>query len=131
MLNKKTIQMLLKLLEEEESQRKEASLLVQENFELINRRLHRIESLLFKIIQSTVENGEKKQETKEQRIFDNKATEAGRLDEILISGNLLVHPSHERFSSLRSLAEGNYEICPLEPTPKPCDRCLMCSCRGF
>jgi|GEM_PF-1520149 len=129
MLDKKTIQMLLKLLEE--GQKKETSLSVQENFELINRRLDRIESLLFKIIQRSVENEEKKQETKKQRIFDNKATDAIGLDEILISGNLLVHPSHEQFSSLKSLAEENYEICPLEPTPKPCDRCLMCSCRGF
>ncbi|RMG06785.1 MAG: hypothetical protein D6735_03710 [Acidobacteria bacterium] len=47
---------------------------------------------------------------------------------------LILHPSQEKFYSLRSLAqidaEGD-EICPLEPTAKICDNCSLCSCRGF
>lgn len=51
------------------------------------------------------------------------------------SCNMLTsHPSHEKFHSLRPLAQINAEgeeICPFEPTAKTCDNCSLCSCRGF
>jgi hypothetical protein len=47
---------------------------------------------------------------------------------------IILHPSQEKFHSLRPLAqidaEGD-EICPFEPTAKICDNCSLCSCRGF
>ncbi|MCS6874439.1 MAG: hypothetical protein N2Z23_03380 [Pyrinomonadaceae bacterium] len=44
-----------------------------------------------------------------------------------------IHPSQEKFKSLKPLAyqELHEKICPFEPDLKKCDECGMCSCRGF
>jgi hypothetical protein len=113
MLDKKTIQILLRLLEEEELQRQD--LAIKENLELINQRLDRIESFIFK---------------NKQQAFSAEA-----VAEDAASGNYQgfdeYHSSREKFLIVKSLAEENSGNCPLEPASKPCDHCLMCSCRGF
>ncbi|GIU82577.1 MAG: hypothetical protein D6687_06400 [Acidobacteria bacterium] len=120
MLDKKTIQVLLELLKEEENDREKIFSSFQQNLELINQRLDRIEAFLFKDVDT-----EKKSDAEKLSDFSSEIV----TPEVLIPKSS--HPSQEKFFSLKSLAEENHEICPLEPTPKPCDRCLMCSCRGF
>jgi len=49
----------------------------------------------------------------------------------------LAHPSQEKFSIPEAIADGIFDgiqkerACTFEPNGKPCDHCLMCSCRGF
>ncbi|HJS51943.1 MAG TPA: hypothetical protein VJ781_08595 [Pyrinomonadaceae bacterium] len=54
-----------------------------------------------------------------------------------VSHSQLPHPSQERFEVAEAIADGIFDgiqkerACTFEPNGKPCDHCLMCSCRGF